>query len=394
MYCISKEITGINKDLIFDNDIKLINRERNEDDILICEKDNKSSISYYAKQVDIDLSLEIPIKYNNMWKFLDHKPDWSHIIGVERFVKMCVKLVKKTDKFVNNDDYSYYTGLSMSNTAFVNETCSAKVDDKNLLTYLNGIEPFRAKKIIEVVNIKEKMFKKINYSLFNTTTGRMTVDSGLNILNLDKKHRNIMKSSFIGGKILEIDIKNLEPRILMGLTKDEVPNDIYMWIKDNILNDMQISRSQIKVLIFKIIYGASMATIKYDLKDVYNAEDIIYRVKTALGYQKFALQIRHSVDDNGFFRNHYGRLLKKSSADVNHFLQSTGVDVSLLCFKKVNDILTKANISYKVIGFIHDAMIIDVSEKSCKFVIKNLNEKNINVEGFKNGFPIVITEVR
>ena len=50
--------------------------------------------------------------------------------------------------------------------------------------------------------------------------------------------------------------------------------------------------------------------------------------------------------------------------------------------------------NFKIIGFIHDAMIIDTDKKSSEIIVNNLNKKNISVQGFNNKFPIIITEIK
>tara|TARA_B100000035_G_scaffold5193_1_gene4617 strand:- start:5666 stop:6847 length:1182 start_codon:yes stop_codon:yes gene_type:complete len=392
MYCLSKEITGIEKDLVFDKDKNLINREKLETDIFIGKDDNFNSITYFSKNAGTNLELEIPIKYKNMWSFIRKNPDWSSVLGFEKFVSMSLKLIKQTESFLNNENNKYYYNDIINHYNLFKEVKSAKVNKNNLLKYINSVEKYRAKQILETIEKETMTFKPIKYSLFNTTTGRMTISSGLNLLTLKKENRNIIGSSYDEGKILEIDIKNLEPRILMGMFNKEVPEDIYSWIANEVLHDISVDRNFIKELTFKILYGASMNTIKKDLSWMHDIEDIVNRIKSNMGYQELALKIKSEMQE-GYFRNYYGRKLKNSSANINHYLQSTGVDVSMYCFSKINNILKQAGMRFKIIGFIHDAMIIDTDKTSSETIIKNLNEKNISVQGFNNKFPIIITEV-
>lgn len=404
MYCISKEITGLDRDLVFNKDLKLVNREKIKSDILICKNNNINSISYFSKNCDVDLELDIPVKYRNMWSFIKRDPDWSKVLGVERFVKMCNSLLRKTEDFYKNESNKYYTSISPGHYSLFEEIQPAKISEKNLLKYLSSIEKYHAKKFLTNLEENRKFFKKIEYSLFNSSTGRMTVTNGPNVLTLKKENRNIFESSYEGGKILEIDIKNLEPRILMGMFNKEVPDDIYTWIGKIVIGNENyqngnIDKSQrdfIKELTFKILYGASMATIKKDFEEVswmYDIEDVVGRIKSNMGYHELAIKIKKEMQE-GCFTNFYGRKLKNSSANINHYLQSTGVDVSMFCFSKINRILKRANINFKIIGFIHDAMLIDVDSEGQEIIMKNLNEKNIEIEGFNNKFPIIIKEIK
>ena len=284
MYCLSKEITGIEKDLVFDKDKNLINREKLETDIFIGKDDNFNSITYFSKNAGTNLELEIPIKYKNMWSFIRKNPDWSSVLGFEKFVSMSLKLIKQTESFLNNENNKYYYNDIINHYNLFKEVKSAKVNKNNLLKYINSVEKYRAKQILETIEKETMTFKPIKYSLFNTTTGRMTISSGLNLLTLKKENRNIIGSSYDEGKILEIDIKNLEPRILMGMFNKEVPEDIYSWIANEVLHDISVDRNFIKELTFKILYGASMNTIKKDLSWMHDIEDIVNRIKSNMGY--------------------------------------------------------------------------------------------------------------
>ena len=402
MYCLSKEITGLEKDLVFDKNKKIIARDKINSDILIGKTDDINSITYFSKNAGIDLELGIPIKYKNMWGFIKKNPDWSSVLGFEKFASISMKLLKKVDTFLNNADNKYYYETVKKHYDLLSEVQRARVNKENLLAYINSTNKYKAKQVVDELNKETMMFNDIKYSLFNTSTGRMTITSGLNLLTLKKTNRNIIGSSFENGKILEIDIKNLEPRILMGLFNKEVPDDIYTWIQETVFNTGYKSendggqRDFIKELTFKILYGASMSTIKNDLKDVdwlYDIEDIVGRIKSNMGYHELAVKIKSEMKE-GYFRNHYGRKLKNSSSNINHFLQSTGVDVSMMCFSKINNVLKSANMNFKIIGFIHDAMIIDADKSSSEKIINNLNGKNIGIPGFNNKFPIIITEVK
>ena len=108
MYCLSKEITGIDKDLVFDKNKKLINRKMIETDIFIGKNNNSNSITYFSKNAGVELELEIPIKYRNMWSFIKKNPDWSSVLGLEKFVNMSIKLINKTECFLSDENNSYY----------------------------------------------------------------------------------------------------------------------------------------------------------------------------------------------------------------------------------------------------------------------------------------------
>ena len=193
MYCISKEITGIDKDLVFDKEKNLLKRQRIETDLLIGKETDINSISYFSKNAQIPLELEIPIKYKNMWGFIKRNPDWSDVLGVEKFVKLCKQLLSKTNAFIENDNNKYYYETAKNHYDLFKEIQAAKISEQKLLDYIQSINPYKAKKLLSQIQENRKYFKKVEYSLFNTTTGRMTVTSGLNLLTLKKKIEALKK---------------------------------------------------------------------------------------------------------------------------------------------------------------------------------------------------------
>jgi hypothetical protein len=197
------------------------------------------------------------------------------------------------------------------------------------------------------------MIKDSIYSHCSTVTGRSTIKKGTNYLTMKKQDRKNIKSIFTGGKIIEIDIVSLEPRILSKFNEYEFVDDVYNHVA-KILNTNIVQRKKIKLGLLAIIYGASFNTVK-KLSGLNSKE-----CKTIKEYFKIDKLYKYLIDKNsneGKIENMYGRPIFNSSALINHFIQSSAADCAQLAF---NQFLKKHdNKKFRLIAVIHDSIIVD-----------------------------------
>lgn len=252
------------------------------------------------------------------------------------------------------------------------------------------------RKALEDIKIKISMLKNRNLSYYNnfynqrcdltsmiedgvyshssTVTGRSTIKKGTNYLTMKKQDRKNIKSVFPGGKIIEIDIVSLEPRILSKFNNYEFVDDVYIHIA-KILNIDISQRKKIKLGLLAIIYGASFNTVK-KLSGLNNKECQIIKE-----YFKIDELYRHLININsgeGKFENMYGRPIFESSAVINHFIQSSAADCAQLAF---NQFLKKHDSKkFRLIAVIHDAIIVDCHPS----IISNFTDTYIINEEFLN----------
>ena len=92
-------------------------------------------------------------------------------------------------------------------------------------------------------------------------------------------------------------------------------------------------------------------------------------------------------------KNFYGRPVFSSDSLVNHYLQSTGVEVSFDVFRGVIKNLDKKNVDYSPIYVIHDAMVLDVS-KEALLELNNLSKEGILVEKLGCTFPVKVEHLK
>jgi hypothetical protein len=234
----------------------------------------------------------------------------------------------------------------------------------------------------------------VSYDRFGTRTGRLTVESGPNILILRKDHRSILRSNFSDGKICSLDFSALEARILLeeaGVVPG--PGDVYGHIAKELF-DGKVERDVVKVAVLSELYGASKAMLGAKLG--MNGSRLDGFVDSVRSYFK-VVQLRRRLADelarSGRIHNRFGRPLFIDGDKVDHLLvnsyaQSTGVDVSLLGFKSVVDSLGSDGI--RPLFVLHDALILDVRGDRFDDVERMTS---VDVPGFSTKFPMKLEKI-
>ncbi len=224
------------------------------------------------------------------------------------------------------------------------------------------------------------------YDHCSTITGRAVIRKGYNFLTSKKKDRYKIESNYRMGEIYEIDIKSLEPRILMHLNGHSYVEDIYDHFK-NILN-ITAERKKIKLAVISIMYGSSIRNAesltgvkRSDLKKIYEY----------LKIEEWKKKLERQREDLGFIVNPYGKKIYKDGPLVNYFFQSTGADCSCLAFNKLVERYDSNN--FKLLASIHDAIIVDYNNPEP--LVKNLkNEKHIYCSILDIKLPVTVKRIK
>lgn len=208
----------------------------------------------------------------------------------------------------------------------------------------------------------------VQYDRVATTTGRLKTVSGPMLLHLPKVYRNILESRWINGKIISLDYKSLEPRVLLATMGIESEKDVYQDVKNNLfpLND-EITRDVVKRIVLSELYGAGIDKIKEKLTAVAEVENIVEQIKKyfLLDQLKTKLYSEWITNNQKYITNFYGRRIKTETSHtlVNHYVQSTAVDVALLGFKNILTYLEGLERLNDIVPLfiLHDAIIFDVN---------------------------------
>jgi len=226
------------------------------------------------------------------------------------------------------------------------------------------------------------------YDRFATRTGRLTVESGPHILTLKKDHRHILKSNFPNGKICSLDFGALEARVILYETGFSPSGaDLYAQISNDLFTG-SIERDVVKTAVISELYGSSrfaqgarlgMAGRKLD--------GFIEAVRTYFGTPALRKRLKEEFKSSGRIKNRFGRPLEIDDPQdhlfINTYAQSTGVDVSLLGFKKIVDDLGTDGI--RPLFVLHDALILDVREDRLQDVER---VASVAIPGYEQQFPL------
>lgn len=260
----------------------------------------------------------------------------------------------------------------------------------------------------------------LRYERVSSATGRMvavnTVDEdGFNILRYPKTERHLLESRYgAEGKLAYLDYSSLEPSVLFELLRGNylgsvsLPNpykqgqeegDVYSYVQRIVVEKIgEIDREVFKKGVVSTLYGATRDTVAEQFVNEKKTKEAAEAVYDTV-YEVFRLDelrrlfIEEARANGGkFIHNYYGRRLDLTDvADyklVNRFVQSTGVDVTMLGFRNVvRELREGTNVLYKQIHpafLLHDGLILDVHNKSLKALPALCTVGATNILGFSN----------
>jgi hypothetical protein len=358
----------------------------------LIKNDSEYCFDTLLKLNDLSFSLLPDEKYLKMMSSLESdliQFPWQRIMSSSAhrdFVKKIVNLAAEAYKKVS---MNYYEGTWVPCNKPLNSLNRAKIDKTRLKNALsdNAQNPHVIKSFQP--NIGSDYADDVTYNRFGTLTGRLTVTKGPQILTLKRDCRDIIVSESEDSTIMSIDFSALEPRILLYESgKDCLDEDLYR----SISSEINRPRSDVKSVIISELYGSSKRLLGDKLKlEGDELDKFISYVKQYFNTKPLLERLKKQVYELGYIENHYGRRIKIDDPVehilINYYTQSTGVDVSLLGFGKIIDILKKQSDKIKPLYLLHDALILDVPNSQ----IDDLKQiKSVTVSGYTQAFPLKI----
>ena len=97
-----------------------------------------------------------------------------------------------------------------------------------------------------------KNYRRIDYNMFGTITGRLTTHpESFPILNIKKDLRRIIKPH--NDLLMSLDYNGAEIRTLLDLCGQKQPEyDIHEWNVQNVINDLTMTREEAKLYFSKL----------------------------------------------------------------------------------------------------------------------------------------------
>lgn len=235
--------------------------------------------------------------------------------------------------------------------------------------------------------------RSIAYDRLRTVTGRPVVVSGPQILTLKKEHRKMLRSVHGDrGSICMIDFAALEARVLLyeyGRRCDDV--DLY----GTMAKELGYNRDDVKAAVLTELYGGGEHSLGTRLGISGNElRDFIRKVQVFFNTDELLARIKAQFIATGMIVNRYGRPIAVDEpldhVFIAYYGQSTGVDVTMLGFDKVIEMLSVEAPRTRPVFVLFDALFIDVHEDDLP-VVRSMT--NVRVPGYVQRFHLRLEKI-
>ena len=285
---------------------------------------------------------------------------WQLAVPQNVFKEYFKNLVDVTKQHFSSLPFDYFEMTWPSGSRVLNSLRPAKINIQrwSYLSEVSGSSP-----AVESFRPNKTGYAAVpEYDRFGTRTGRLTVKSGANIHVLKRENRNLIMSSFDDGKIVSLDFRALEARVILAEAgKSSDAEDLYGYIANNVCGGAD--RNTVKTAVISELYGASKGSLSQRLQ--MNSEEVnrfVQNIRSYFGTPLLRERLKLQLEKNGKIYNRFGRPLfidtKASNLLVNTYAQSTGADVSLLGFDAILQKIGSDGI--RPLFVLHDAIILDV----------------------------------
>lgn len=223
----------------------------------------------------------------------------------------------------------------------------------------------------------------VEYDRISNITGRFKTVSGPMLLHLPKIYRSVLESRWKdNGAVVSLDYKSLEPRVLLATSgtqpKEGIEKDIYDSVRLSLFQDNpEVDRDVVKKIVLSELYGAGIETLRQRLPNVRDLEAVVGQIADWFGLEALRSKLfeQWKQTSNKYIDNFYGRRVKTETSHtlVNHYVQSTAVDVAMLGFLNILQYVEELGKQQDIVPIfiLHDALILDIHE-NCFSLINGL----------------------
>ena len=384
---INKSILGTTQHLVYNgSDFFWVDRPR-ETACTLGWADKPRDLRVIAKAVSKEIPVFPSASHVESWSCLRsdkaHNVPWVDVISKEAYQKQLRVLLDRLWMLIAGENDLYYKEIFVGNRELLLQLKRPKLD----LSILREIRKKNDLFLSHITPDQKGFVERVVYDQSGSVTGRLTGKSGPNILTLKRENRRVFKSRYPGGLLMQVDISSLEPRIALMVAGKDAKEDVYSSIIEEVVS-CEITRSQAKEATLCCLYGMSAKNLRERLPGGIDAYSVLGEIRDYFRIDALEAVLREDLRSQGDIQNYFGRKIASDSGTVvNHFLQSTGVDVSLQCF---HDLLTRLDSEICPIFVIHDAVVLDVPISKVSQLSKMLS-LGLKCEGFEQRFPVSIT---
>lgn len=315
-----------------------------------------------------------------------HEVQWHSVLTKEKYgtiLKSVIDGARSSLEFSRTDPY---LNTFLKSRASLGLLQRAHVNRDLLLRRIAVAEGTQKSNLQTFLPLKDGFARPINYNQFGTVTGRLTVESGPQILTLARTNRDIIDSRWgKDGTIMYVDFVSLEPRVALMRLGLDPGNDVYEYVNDRCFGG-ELTRAKAKISTLGALYGMSVRTFGSHSAAGKRSMD---EVKKLFQIKTLSAELEEEMEDLGKIMNMFGRQIVPNDTArhilVNAWLQSTAVDVAMTGFYNLVESLGPA-IRANPLFYIHDACIFDVHNEDLE-QFEAIISKGTVVTGLGN-FPI------
>jgi hypothetical protein len=334
---LNKDITGLNKDIIYN-----------------------LSTKEYINTKFYNITIKDFLDLNNIKEYKNYREEYSELLNSLNIKASHVR-------------WSYLLDEESIKSNF--ESLLSKINETKISDYESKVYPER----LSLSNRIDKIYLGDDlpeYCHTKSVTGRTTISSGFNYLVSKKEERHSVQSRFNEGAILEIDIKSLEPRVYLKLAQDIEVEDVYDYIRDNVITKCNADRKQIKLAVISSLYGGSDKKVE-KVSGIPTLQ--VAEIKKFLKVKETEQRIVSEFEEHGYFKNFYGRKIFSVKSPINYYVQSSSADFSCLIYEQFLKRIDPKR--FNLVALIHDAIIIDVDKSYVDFFLslKRLKEEYMDL---------------
>ena len=319
-------------------------------------------ITVIAKLSGVGIPTEPDLKFAKPFQKLGIKlVDWSKALPRSKYRKYAESIQNAIRENLKSDQYEYFKDRVTRQQKLISSLQPAHIDEK--IFARRYADPTTVNKsVLATFTPMKGVTRKVGYNLTGTSTGRLTISEGPQILTLKAEMRDILTSRYEGGKIMQFDYVSLEPRVALILSGQDPVKDIYTDLCDKVL-DSQHGRQTAKLLTIATLYGMGVRRVK-ELIGVskHTAYEVLKKLEIFFGVSEVKAHLEEEAK-SGFIKNHFGRNIRvrndASHVLYNNYIQSSAMDAALEGFYQIVQGVEKEGHKCVPLFLLHDAIIFD-----------------------------------
>ena len=360
--CINKKVLGTPRHLFTDFEEQSTWVDEAPEDCFLFGFSKNEDLSILESLSGVEVRKNPPEKYFKPFKGSNVRQiAWKDAIPRSQYKRYIQNVQNDIRKILCSDQREYLEKRIRNQQKLISSLQPAHIDEK--IFARRYADPTTVNKsVLTSFTPMKGVTKKVGYNLTGTSTGRLTISEGPQILTLKAEMRDILTSRYEGGKIMQFDYVSLEPRVALILSGQDPVKDIYTDLCDKVL-DSQHGRQTAKLLTIATLYGMGVRRVK-ELIGVskHTAYEVLKKLEIFFGVSEVKAHLEEEAK-SGFIKNHFGRNIRvRNDAPhvlYNNYIQSSAMDAALEGFYQIVQGVEKEDHKCVPLFLLHDAIIFD-----------------------------------